>query len=275
MNKSKSLIRPLVKTHGGKFRYSKYYIKVINNSGFNTYVEPYAGGLGVLLNIDKNAFIKEIANDFDPNIYRMYTAIQEKGDLIVKEMKKILYNNENFEKSISLIGDKDPVKHALYYIIRNRFSSGGMFKRFAKTDTSVRLRGGRMGDENAWINFYEKHINNTIKRLANVEFYNCCALNLIKNISGPNVLWFLDPPYLNETLVTKDPYVMKVDKKHHENLLKLITTNKGRFYICGYNSDLYQDYLKGWKVFTFDRVADSGRTKQKSRRIEYLWESPY
>lgn len=278
MNYSKIKVQSYGKIHGGKSRYARQYLSAINSDGFTNYIEPYCAGAGVLMNVPRGTFRRETLNDADTNITRTLLALRDQGDKVIRELQVIPYDEDSFVNAGDYIGHPDPVIHAVNYIVRNRMSSGGQFKRFGKTDTSVRLRGGRMGDENAWVNFTQKHIYETIGRLQGVEIRNECALDLIgrsaRKSGASKTLYFLDPPYLKHTRVTKNNYFHEVDENHHVKLLDLITKIPGRIYICGYYSDIYNQKLvteNGWKYVTFSRHADSSNQATKPTRVEYLW----
>lgn len=61
-------------------------------------------------------------------------------------------------------------------------------------------------------------------------------------------------------------YKHEMPDQEHEELLDLITNHKGRILISGYDSDLYNYYLKGWRKAHKDTCAESGL-----KRTEVLW----
>jgi hypothetical protein len=58
------------------------------------------------------------------------------------------------------------VDRAVQFLVRRRFSRGGLGTSFAWSDCE---RGGRPGDENAWLTFREKELPKIIKRAQGVE----------------------------------------------------------------------------------------------------------
>ena len=248
MRYEKTKVQAWGKVYGGKLRYARQYIEFMQKSHeCDTYCEPYAAGAGVGINIERSQFDTYVYNDIDTNINSVVWSLIYKPDQVYGYLKKYFYNynKQSFDLSLKHIGDQRHYVHAAAFIARNRMSSQGRFERFAATDTKVRLRGGRMGDENAYLNFIDNHFWRTVHAYGRFRgsLYNRCALSVIADYASPGTLFFLDPPYLNETLVTPNPYVRMVDRTHHETLLDLITCSKGQFYICGYYSDLYNRIL--------------------------------
>lgn len=276
MTRAKKIIRPLFKTHGGKWRYAKHYVAAMDHRGCHTYVENFAGGAGVLFNIPPGSFKEEILVEKNTYIYNTYLTCRDFSKSVHSIISKTQYSENSFKKALGLIDSPTPVVAAAAYITANRMSSGGRMDRYAQTDTSVRLRGGRMGDENAWINFHEKHFFDTCKRLKNVDITNECGIEFFASrFNAKGFLWFMDPPYVEDVLVTKDNYDVRMTKEEHSKMLKYCNlsypTRSSRIYICGYENELYGRSLTKWDRAVFDRPADSGRTKTKSRRLECLW----
>jgi site-specific DNA-adenine methylase len=278
MKATKTKIQSYGKIHGGKNRYARQYLAVMDAIGCVHYCEPFCGGAGVGMNADASQFETMTLNDLDTNVFRTLQALASSGEKVVARLKKKTYNPEVFDESLRDIGHNDPVRHAAAYIVRNRFSSGGRFERFAKTDVNVRLRGGRMGDENAWINFITKHIHETIIKVRHFDLFSVDGTGLVRKgvpgLAPSKTLHFVDPPYLNSTLVTPNAYEVKFTEKDHAALLDACVKSSSRIYLCGYSSEMYEQKLvaeNGWSRVMFDRAADSGRTKTKSRRTECLW----
>ena len=277
-------VHSFCKANGGKNRYARQYIDVMCSDGCPVFCEPYCFGAGVLMNIVPETFEYEIINDINPDIYRCLRTLEMNPRDVIKNLEMCKYEETTFSLSQDSIGSKNDVAHTVAYIVRNRMSSGGMGERFGTQD---RLRGGQMGDANAFYNFVNKYIYGTIERLSWVnDILNMDAIALIKSLASgehfkdrypyaaDEIFYFLDPPYLPSTLVSKKNYPCSMTEWQHAELLDLITSIPGRFYLCGYNSPLYQRKLvekHGWTYITFNRAADSGRTARKSKRVEYLW----
>ena len=272
MKFSSKKIHSFGKIFGGKNRYARKMIKVLPDvSNHRQYIEPFCGGAGILMNKVRSE--TEVISDIDINIFRVLRTLRDNGPKLKQYLNDNYFNYtlENFVTAQQKIGHKNEVTHSAAYIAANRMSRTGLMKSFA---TSDRLRGGQMGDKNAWENYIQYEIDYTASRLQGVSILNTDAFTVLKKFATcDDTLVYLDPPYLHSTRVSKKAYLHEFASEDHERLLKLIKTLPAKIFISGYNSDLYQDYLKGWKIYKFNQPSDSGMTKVKTRRVEYLWES--
>lgn len=271
------------KIFGGKSRYARAYLTLFPHvDRYPIYCEPFAGGAGLLMNKERSS--REILSDLDNDIFRVLVTLRDHGPDVKKYIKKRLYNytEKTFERAKTMVGVIPPVEHAAGYIAVNRMSRSGHMKDLA---VSNRDRGGQMGDKNAWENYINIGIDGTIARLQGVEIYNWSAFDVISELQRADLkmdrtgktsktLYYLDPPYLHETRVTKNAYRHEFNLDDHCKLLNIITDSPGKFFLSGYDSELYRDALAGWTVHSFERPSDSGQTKVKARRLEMLWESP-
>lgn len=273
MEYSKKKIHSFGKIFGGKSRYARQYIDLFPAVGeYSHYLEPFAGGAGILMNKVRSE--KETISDIDENTYNVLYSLKEYGSKVKSRLNNMygVYSERNFKIALEEINSISRVNKAAAYIAANRMSRTGQFKDFA---TSNRLRGGQMGDKNAWENFIYREIELTISRLQGVEILNECAFDLIEKRNNKNTLMYLDPPYLHETRVTKKAYNHEFTTEDHIRLLKIITNPafRGKVFLSGYDSPLYRSYLGDWKLHTFDRPSDAGQTKVKTTRKELVWES--
>ncbi len=92
-----------------------------------------------------------------------------------------------------------------------------------------------------------------------VQIENRPALDLIEQYNHSNVFMYLDPPYvLNTRQRNRKLYKHEMTNKDHEDLLTAILESKAKVMISGYESDLYNEYLRGWKKRYFTSCAEHG-----------------
>lgn len=91
------------------------------------------------------------------------------------------------------------------------------------------------------------------------------ALEVIRRFDYQNVFMYLDPPYLLSTRTAKQ-YKHKMTDEEHEELLKIITQSKAKIMISGYESKMYDDYLKEWT-----RMEFRGTAEHAGIRTEIVW----
>jgi DNA adenine methylase len=259
-------LRPLIKYPGGKYYLAGKIVEIINSHypNYRVFGEPFCGGANVLLQ-NKPAEV-EFLNDIDPQLINLYVQIV-KNDFFVENLQLVKYHQHTFENASKILTHNSGAVQALGYLIRQRMSRGGLGKHFAK---SKRIRGGKMGDENAWDTFL-KQLPQIRERLRNVVFHNMDAIPLMHLWDKSDVLYYLDPPYLPEVVKTRNLYEFGYTTQQHISLLKFIQNCKAGIAISGYHSKLYDESLRDWKLYEFNVANHSGQNKQKQRRVECLW----
>ena len=103
------------------------------------------------------------------------------------------------------------------------------------------------------------------ERLRQVQIENRPALEVIKRFSYENVFMYIDPPYLLGIRAGKQ-YKHEMTDADHEEMLKKILRNKAKIMISGYESDMYNEYLKDWDKVYFRSCAEHGKP-----RTEVIW----
>lgn len=80
-------------------------------------------------------------------------------------------------------------------------------------------------------------------------------------------LIYLDPPYLFETRRCQRPiYKFEMTIEQHLEILSIITTLPAAILISGYESDMYNTMLQGWRKEHFNAVDRRGNV-----RVETVW----
>jgi DNA adenine methylase len=259
-------LRSPLKTHGGKSYLARRIIALFPSH--DIYVEPFAGGLNVLIN--KLRVPTEIANDLNGDIAKFWRVVRDHGDELSCWLKDLSYNDDVFQHAKEMMESPtwaDDVYRAVNFMVRNRFSRGGLGEDFA---WSKRLRGGLPGDENSW-HTIKTELPRVVERLTNVELRCQDALEVIEEFDGPDTLIYADPPYLHETRTCKDAYRFEMSRDDHVRLLVTILGCRGMVALSGYGNPLYDDALRGWRRVEFDLPNHSSQSKAKERRVEVLW----
>lgn len=255
---------PPFKMVGGKFYLNKWIISYF--PAHEIYVEGCLGGGSVFWN--KKSSQKEILIELNPKIYAIYFCIKNHPDLFVKKLKETPYAEESFLKAKDL-KTNDIFEMGWAEYCKRRMSRGATGKNFA---WSKRLRGGQPGDLNAWENAIDR-IPFYSKRLDNVDIINDSIFNLIKNYNDKKCFIYLDPPYLQETRVSKKDFEeFEWTKEQHIEMANILNDNfKGQVMISGYNSDLYKEIYYNWKIETKEIVNHSSQQKKKPKKTEVIW----
>ena len=251
-------VRPCVKWFGGKSFLARRIIELIPDS--DVYVEPFAGGLNVLLN--KCKYGTEIVGDLNTELIHLYETVRDHSSVLLDCLKDIPYTEEVFKRALSAGISTDPVERALNFLIKHRMSRSGMGDDFSKLSDEE--------DSSSW-DYLPDDLKFTAHRLQGVEFYNEPALELIERYDGPNTSFYLDPPYYPLTRTTPKVYEHEMTSFQHLLLLKRIVKCEGNVVISGYDNPVYNKELKDWEKYCFDMSNHSAQTKIKSQRVEVVW----
>ena len=104
-------------------------------------------------------------------------------------------------------------------------------------------------------------------RLKNAQIEKADAVQLIKSYNDSDCLIYADPPYLGETRGRKRLYrVEMMETAAHIQLLDALINHAGPVIISGYDHQLYNERLAGWR-----KLTHVGRSNAGGHRRETLW----
>lgn len=264
--------KPL-KWHGGK-----HYLagKIVPLLGKHThYVEPFAGGLSVLLAKPYEG-VSEVINDLHSSLMNFYRVLQNQAlfPLFVRKVSVTPFSEELWkEGKYSLVCDfaRGPCLDCAWrFFVLARQSMSGRMTCFSPLSKS-RVRRGMNDQVSSWLSVVEG-LPMVHERLKRVAIRHACALDVIRQEDSEHTLFYLDPPYLHQTRSTTKEYgPYEMTDSQHEELLKLIVTLKGKVALSGYESELYARYLHQWREHTFFVPNSSSKAGTKEIKEEHLW----
>lgn len=265
MKQGRRLVQPL-KWHGGKHYLAARIIELMPEHIH--YVEPFFGGGSVLLNKSPDG-ISEVVNDVHSELTNFWRVLQE--DRLFKKFMRIVeavpFSQVEWEDAHQ--PTDDPIRHAVNFFIRCRQSRAGKLACFA---TLSRNRTRRQMNEQAssWLTAIEglKDVSDRLKR---VVILNDDATKVIRTQDGPKTLFYLDPPYLHETRVSIEDYDHEMSTSQHVDLLETVLSCAGMVILSGYPNDLYDKYLKRWRILDIEIDNKASSAKQKPKMIERIW----
>jgi len=247
----------------------------------DTYIEVF-GGAGSLL-FSKYPSPLEVYNDINSGLVNFFRVLRDPQQC--KELQRLLnltpYSREEYlDCRSSWRNITDPVEKARRWYVNVQMCFAGFV--------------GRTGWSNCLTSnghAPRKFRNNTealthfSRRLLNVQIENQDFATIFKTYDNANAFFYCDPPYLPETR-RDGSYPDETTEADHIHLLELATSCKGKVIISGYDSPLYRDMLTGWRLVTFQTVAQSaahtevnglkgkGVMKVKQARTECIWLKP-
>lgn len=252
-------MRAIAKYPGSKWSLAKWIIGMFPDH--HSYLEPFFGSGAVLFNKPRSDI--ETINDLDGEVVNLFECIREDPERLAREIYLTPYAREVYHTVFNLV-PKDRYERAWAFYCRLNMSHG-----FRTNGEKVGWKNDVQGREKAyaaqdWVHLPDK-IMEAAKRLRGVQIDNRPAVEVIKRFNYSNVLIYCDPPYMLETR-HGEQYRHEMDEKDHEELLDLLLDHKGYVVISGYESELYNRKLAGWRKY--ETIAYS---QVCSKKREVLW----
>lgn len=196
-----SLFNTPLRYPGGKGKFSPFVKDLIIANGLNgDYLEPYAGGAAVALDLLYNGLSKNIhINDLDPAVYNFWLAVTKSTDSFLKVLNDTPVTMDEWYKQKEILTRVDEhtsleIGFATFFL--NRTNRSGILK--------AGVIGGKAqsGEYSLDARFNKENLAKRIERIGqfsnHINVYNLDALELLNSVDTllpPNSLIYLDPPY--------------------------------------------------------------------------------
>jgi DNA adenine methylase len=281
MRTATTLTGPL-KWHGGKHYLARRIIGLMPRHLH--YVEPYAGGLAVLLARDpgdprlwvgdgsSTRGVSEVVNELDGRLTNFWRVLKEDApfEQFRRAVEAIPLSRQAWEEPHAHRYGADPVADAVAFFVDCRQSLAGRMKGFTAV-TRGRTRRGINGNVSEWLGAVEG-LPAVHARLRRVVIENLPALDLIRREDTPGTLFYCDPPYLHETRAARHAYgALEMTEADHRELLGAVLVCKGKVMLSGYPSELHDCALAGWTRHAFDLPNNAASGREKGRETEVVW----
>lgn len=229
------------------------------------YVEPFAGGLSVLL--AKRPSPMETVNDLDGDLMLFWRVLRDRpADL---ERACALTPHSRAEHLATYEPeDVDELERARRVWVQLTQGRGGSRVRtgwrFYVTTSGVST--GVPG----YLDGYVKRMPAAARRLRNVSLESRPAAEVIEAYgAAPDVLLYVDPPYLGRTRATGSRYLVDMrGDAEHEDLIERLLRARAAVVLSGYASDLYDTALTDWDRHELTAFTGNGTD---GRRTEVVW----
>lgn len=254
-----------LKWHGGKAPLARRIVDLMPTTGVTHYVEPFAGGLSVLLARDPED-VSEVANDLDGGLMNFWRTLQdpERFTALQRRLEATPFSEMEWNEAT------DPLDAAAFFV-RCRQSLAGRRDSFSPLSRN-RTRRGMNEQTSAWLTAIDG-LPTVHARLRRVVVLNRPALDVVRSQDGDATLFYLDPPYLATTRTAPDVYMCEMDAAKHVALLDALGSLRGRFLLSGYRSPMYDAaaQLHGWRRVDFDVANHAASGEGKRRMTECIW----
>ncbi len=187
---------------GGKAPFAPFIANVMEKNGVTGghYLEPYAGGAGVALELLFHGHASHIhINDADPAVYSFWTAVTKYPDQLLDLLDSTPINIDEWFRWRSILREESTaslVEKGFATLFLNRTNRSGILK--------AGVIGGKHQDGSYKLDARFKkdviaaRIQQIAQRADDISVYGEDSLQLLKRCSGflpKNSLIYLDPPY--------------------------------------------------------------------------------
>lgn len=266
-------VAPPLKWYGGKHYLADRIVSLM--PAHVHYVEPFAGGLSVLLAKNPEG-VSEVVNDLNSDLVNFYRVLRDPQQFsefhTAVSLLPVSREEWNDARDVMRSGGGDSVSRAVAFFVWCRQSYAGKMAAYAPSP-KTRTRRGMNENVSAWLTAIDG-LPAVHERLRRVYVENAPALDVIRRNDGPQTLFYLDPPYMHETRTGGPVYAHEMGDDSHRELLAALAGISGRFILSGYRSQMYDEAATaaGWARLDFDianHAAGAGRGKR--RMTECVW----
>lgn len=250
-------MKAILKYPGAKWKIGDWIISHFPQH--KVYVEPYFGS-GAIFFKKTPAYI-EIINDIDGNIVNLFKVCREHPEELAAQMNLTPFARDEFVNCYDMNSGNE-IERARRTLVRYH-QSFGTSNSTRKSWRNVKTYGGPRC-ATIW-NYLPETIIECCERLKEAQIENTDGISLVKSCSNPDTLIYLDPPYL-QSLRKRNMYANEYSEEQHKELLETVLESKSKIIISGYDCDLYNSYLKGWRTDTRETTVQMGL-----HRTEKIW----
>lgn len=248
----------VLKYPGAKNRIAPWICEYI--PAHDVYLEPYFGSGAVFFH--KVPARIETINDLDGDVVNFFQVIREEADELAGKLELTPYSREEYYKAYENNLGLSSVERARRFAVRcwMGFGCGNLYRNGFR---SSQQHTGPLNTK-MWQRFPETVMAASV-RLKDAQIENLPAIELIQRYDTPDVFIYADPPYLHGT---RKNYLYKheMEDDEHVELLNLLAGHPGKVLLSGYENDLYNRMLTGWRKVHKKTQAEAGVS-----RVETLW----
>lgn len=252
-------LNAILKYPGAKWRIADWIIQ--HFPPHKVYCEPFFGSGAIFFN--KRPAPIETINDINGEIVNLFKVCREQPEKLARALEFTPWAREEYINCYTIKGDE--VERARRFIVRHHQSFGTTNCNLNSWKNSQTHNSPRCPTQ--WAELPEM-VMQLCKRLKEAQIENLNALTLIERYNDPQTLLYLDPPYL-QGLRKRGIYKFEMSNDEHEQLLELVVKSRSMVCISAYDSELYNEKLKGWFTAEKATIAQMGKHRVEKLYMNY------
>ena len=257
-------MKPPMPYYGGKQRIADRIIATFPDHLH--YIEPFAGGLSVLL--AKPASKLETVNDLDHQLVTFWRVLRDRPDDLMRACTLTPHSRAELDlcrQPMDGLDDLEVARRVWSQLVQGR--AGRRTRTGWRYYIDRTATGATMA---TYLRGYVDRMPPAAARLASVQLECMPALDVIERYGrAPEVLLYVDPPYLSSTRRSLQ-YVHELHTEtEHAELAEALNTTAAAVVLSGYRSPLYDRLYAGWN--TVEIPASTQQSGGDARRTEVLW----
>lgn len=230
------------------------------------YLEPFVGSGAVFFNKLPGAV--ETINDLNSDIVNLFQVLRESPEELRRVLELTPYSREEYD--LSFTPCDEPIEKARRFMVKTTQAIGAKLNGSSKCGWRNHKQMKIGGTACKWggiadtLDEASARLRGDTTHLVQIEHMD--ALRLIERYNHSDVLIYADPPYLLETRRSGKLYQDEMSAAAHAEFLDIIRNSKAKIIVSGYDSEMYNAALKGWKK---DSTLSQTTSTKKAR--ETIW----
>lgn len=257
---------------GGKSTLADRIVQLFPAHGH--YVEPFAGSLAVLL--AKRPVGMETVNDLDAELVTFWRVLRDRPDDLLRAVALTPHARVEYERCGDR-GDCDDLEIARRVHVKLTQGRGAVGVKSGWRHYVKPAGGHGMPD---YLLGYLRRFGPAAERLQHVSLECRPALEVITSYGrDPDVLLYVDPPYLGSSRASGDDPRGGTQRYRHEmlggdahrELAEALLGCSAAVVLSGYPSPLYDEMFAAWSRVQFATSTGQSARGEWSVRTEVLW----
>lgn len=255
-------MKPPAPYFGSKARVADWIVSLL--PAHEHYVEPFAGGMSVLL--AKRPSRMETVNDLDGELMTFWRVLRDRPTELRRACALTPHSRAELEATWEPAGDELELARRIW--CRLAQGRSGTLRR-----TGWRHYidpAGSVTSMPGYLDAYVDRMAAAAERLHGVSLECLPALDLIgKYGAQPKCLLYVDPPYLGTTRPWSNYRVEMAGEGEHRELAAALADCRATVVLSGYHSPLYDELYAGWH--RYEHRTMTGNATADKARIEVVW----